>query len=263
MDRFKKTKNQYHADCRNFSGGSDHEGPIRGICGAGSRDDSGNPSAVPCVADKGSVRLWGRSGGDRSGSASRLEDSGGNPDGSILSGCCFLRGSAGSPAHGKKEPVSVSSVFPGNVCHSSAVWLKGSLTVEAAVVVPLVWIVIFLVLSLNFYVHQRAWYTQIACEAVITGSGQGAYKGRNAAEEAEKVMNKRQQEYEYPFSGAECGISGGEDAASAQISGSILFFLPQGYVERSYSGRVEAEVVRPVEFIRHLRALEGIGEVWK
>ena len=57
---------------------------------------------------------------------------------------------------------------------------------EAAVVVPLVWIVIFLVLSLNFYVHQRAWYTQIACEAVITGSGQGAYKGRNAAEEAEK-----------------------------------------------------------------------------
>ncbi len=130
-------------------------------------------------------------------------------------------------------------------------------------IVPLMWIVIFLVMSLNFYVHQRAWYTEIACEAVITGSGQGAYKDKDASEEAGQVMHKRKQEYEYPFEGADCAVAGGKDEVCAELSGSILFFLPQGYAKRSYSGSVEAQVIRPVEFIRHLRALEGIGEVWK
>lgn len=134
---------------------------------------------------------------------------------------------------------------------------------EAAVVVPLMWMIIFLVIALDFYVHQRAWYTQIACEAVITGSGQGAYKGKDASEEAEQVMNKRKQEYEYPFEGADCAITGGKDLVSARLTGSILFFLPRGYEEKSYSSSVEAQVIRPVKFIRHLRALEGIEEVWK
>lgn len=134
---------------------------------------------------------------------------------------------------------------------------------EAAVIVPLMWMIIFLVIALNFYVHQRAWYTQIACEAVITGSGQGAYKGKDASEEAAQVMNKRKQEYEYPFEGADCAITGGKDQVSARLTGSILFFLPQGYEKKSYSSSVEAQVIRPVKFIRHLRALEGIEEVWK
>lgn len=141
--------------------------------------------------------------------------------------------------------------------------MRGSITVEAAVVVPLMWMVIFLVISLTVYVHQRTWYTEIACEAVITGSGQGAYKGKDASEEAKQVMNKRKQEYEYPFEGADCTIAGGKDQVSARLSGSILFFLPQGYVEKSYSSSVEAQVIRPVEFIRHLRALEGMKEIWK
>lgn len=129
--------------------------------------------------------------------------------------------------------------------------------------VPLVWIVIFLVLSLSFYVHQRTWYTQIACEAVITGSGQGAYKETDAAQRAGEVLDKRKREYEYPFEGAACGISGGEDSAEAQLSGSILFFLPHGYERKSYQESVGAKVVRPVVFIRHLRALGGIKELWK
>lgn len=134
---------------------------------------------------------------------------------------------------------------------------------EAAVVVPLMWMIIFLVIALDFYVHQRAWYTEIACESVITGSGQGAYKGKDASEEAKQVMNKRKQEYEYPFAGADCTITGGKDQVSARLTGSILFFLPRGYAKKSYSSSVEAQVIRPVEFIRHLRALEGMEEVWK
>ena len=36
---------------------------------------------------------------------------------------------------------------------------KASITVEAVLVVPLVLMVIFLLLSLTFFVHARSWYT--------------------------------------------------------------------------------------------------------
>ena len=44
---------------------------------------------------------------------------------------------------------------------------KASITVEAVLVVPLVLMVIFLLLSLTFFVHARSWYTFAAYESTM------------------------------------------------------------------------------------------------
>ena len=48
-----------------------------------------------------------------------------------------------------------------------------SITVEASLVVPLALIVIFLLISLDFYVHDKAYYTLCAFETVMTGNSYG------------------------------------------------------------------------------------------
>ena len=61
---------------------------------------------------------------------------------------------------------------------------KGSLTVEAACVIPLVLLTIITVLSVCFFVHNRAWLTAAACEAALYGSAQGEKGGDAAAAQA-------------------------------------------------------------------------------
>ena len=50
---------------------------------------------------------------------------------------------------------------------------KASITVEAVLVVPLVLMVIFLLLSLTFFVHARSWYTFAAYESTMLAASEG------------------------------------------------------------------------------------------
>ena len=50
---------------------------------------------------------------------------------------------------------------------------KASITVEAVLVVPLVLMVIFLLLSLTFFVHARSWYTFAAYESIMLAASEG------------------------------------------------------------------------------------------
>lgn len=73
---------------------------------------------------------------------------------------------------------------------------RGSLTVEASLVVPMCVMILALLLSLTFCVYLRCWYTQTACEAAVQGSGYGVLEGRSGQEKAEKKMgNKAQGEW--------------------------------------------------------------------
>ena len=49
---------------------------------------------------------------------------------------------------------------------------KASITVEAVLVVPLVLMVIFLLLSLTFFVHARSWYTFAAYESTMLAASE-------------------------------------------------------------------------------------------
>ncbi len=50
---------------------------------------------------------------------------------------------------------------------------KGSLTVEASAVVPLVLMVLFLTIYLCYYVHNRSWFFSAAAESALCGSQDG------------------------------------------------------------------------------------------
>ena len=64
---------------------------------------------------------------------------------------------------------------------------KGSLTVEASLVVPLCVMILTFLLSLTFYVYLRCWYTQAACEISVQGSGYGVLEGRTGQEKQRKM----------------------------------------------------------------------------
>ena len=61
---------------------------------------------------------------------------------------------------------------------------KGSMTVEAAFVMPLVLLVVFALLLLTMFVHNRAWYTAVCAEAAISASTAGIRSRQEAQEMA-------------------------------------------------------------------------------
>ena len=68
---------------------------------------------------------------------------------------------------------------------------KGSLTVEASLVVPLCVMILTFLLSLTFYVYLRCWYTQAACEVSVQGSGIWCAGRKNrTGKSREKMENK-------------------------------------------------------------------------
>ena len=54
---------------------------------------------------------------------------------------------------------------------------KGSFTLEAALLMPLLLTVIMSMLYLDFFVHNRAWLTAAAYEAAVSGSMEGYRQG--------------------------------------------------------------------------------------
>ncbi len=62
---------------------------------------------------------------------------------------------------------------------------KGSFTIEAALLMPLVLMILIGVLYLDFFVHDRAYLTAAAYEAAVSGSMEGYKKKRNIYEKAD------------------------------------------------------------------------------
>ncbi len=50
---------------------------------------------------------------------------------------------------------------------------KGSFTVEAACVIPIILLALFGVIYLSVFVHDRAWLSSAACESAVCGSIEG------------------------------------------------------------------------------------------
>ena len=70
---------------------------------------------------------------------------------------------------------------------------KGSFTIEAALLMPLVLMILIGVLYLDFFVHDRAYLTAAAYEAAVSGSMEGYKKKGNKSEnkaEIETHLNK-------------------------------------------------------------------------
>lgn len=67
---------------------------------------------------------------------------------------------------------------------------RGSLTVEASLVVPMCVMILALLLSLTFYVYLRCWYTQTACEEPCRGADMAYW--RDEADRRKQRKNGKQ-----------------------------------------------------------------------
>lgn len=126
---------------------------------------------------------------------------------------------------------------------------KASITVEACVVMPIVIFVVFVLLSLILFVHERAWFTLAACETAVTGDTAGE------EETAAKLMQLK-KDYPLPAREQESSIEYVEKSVKVKVSGKVFPVTVQK--EWDYTEEIEVLRNRPVEKIRKIRALRSV-----
>ncbi len=123
---------------------------------------------------------------------------------------------------------------------------KGSLTVEASFIISLSLITVGFMLSLCFYIYQRCWYTQAACESVLTGSAQGIWKGESMAEQAEKKWKSRKEEFYLKPESLTADCSGNKEQISLRISGKTTVWESMAeQAEKKWKSRKEEFYLKP------------------
>ena len=126
---------------------------------------------------------------------------------------------------------------------------KGSLTVEASLVVPLCVMILTFLLSLTFYL--RCWYTQAACEVSVQGSGYGVLEGRTGQEKAEKKWKTKRSESGFSGKGISGEITGNQKEVRVKITGKVSVW---GRPHLEFETKIGQKIIRPVIFVRKVIA---------
>ena len=128
---------------------------------------------------------------------------------------------------------------------------RGSFTVEAAGIMPVVILALIAVLYLCFSVHNRVWFTAAAYEAALSGSMEGIRENGKVYETAD--MRARML--------GKTGFFGAENlrlyvTAGNQVQVSYCFDTISGFggLEWSMTGKGSAKIIRPVKWIRTIKA---------
>ena len=128
---------------------------------------------------------------------------------------------------------------------------KGSLTVEASLVVSLCVMILTFLLSLTFYVYLRCWYTQAACEVSVQGSGYGVLEGRTGQEKAEKKWKTKRSERGFSGKGISGEITGNQKEVRVKITGKVSVW---GRPHLEFETKIGQKIIRPVIFVRKVIA---------
>ena len=131
---------------------------------------------------------------------------------------------------------------------------KGSLTVEASLVVPLCVMILTFLLSLTFYVYLRCWYTQAACEVSVQGSGYGVLEGRTGQEKAEKKWKTKRSESGFSGKGISGEITGNQKEVRVKITGKVSVW---GRPHLEFETKIGQKIIRPVIFVRKVIAFRA------
>lgn len=131
---------------------------------------------------------------------------------------------------------------------------RGSLTVEASLVVPMCVMILALLLSLTFYVYLRCWYTQTACEAAVQGSGYGVLERRSGQEKAEKKWETRRRESGFSGQNVTGGVTGSGKEVQVKVSGKVSVWGRQNLI---FETEIRQKIIRPVTFVRKVTAFRS------
>lgn len=134
----------------------------------------------------------------------------------------------------------------------------GSMTVEAAAVMPLILLVIFGSLYLCFFVHNRAWLTAAAYETALTGSMEAVKTDGKIFETADMKMHELGS---VGFFGSE-NLTGQTQTGSKQVS--VFYDLDTISVYGGFRWHLrvngKSKIIRPVKTIRKIK---GAAEVFR
>lgn len=136
---------------------------------------------------------------------------------------------------------------------------RGSFTVEAALLMPLIFLILMGLLYLNFFVHNRAWLTAAAYEAAVSGSMEGYSRNGDVYEKAD-IQGR--------MLGSE-GLPGGENLSMQTSAGKSIqvtyhMEIPAGFLGLKWKVKATGKAVplRPVGWIRKIKgARDTVEEV--
>ena len=136
-------------------------------------------------------------------------------------------------------------------------WKRGSLTIEIALLMPLVFLAWMGVVSVCLFVHERAWITAAAYEAAITGSWDAVSREGDVVGRAQEKISVLLQDPWYGPGRIRTGVEGKGDVLSVFMEGR----------RRSYGGLQwdlhitgSRKLRRPVSFIRKAKGAKGLYE---
>ena len=127
---------------------------------------------------------------------------------------------------------------------------KGSLTIETALLMPVILLVLMAVLYLFFYIHNRAWLTAAAYESALDGAMESV---RPDGKVREKALEKGKEL-------GNAGFYGGENlkvqvSAGKQIC--VIYDLDMFSVYGGFNSHLQVQgkvkVIKPVSWIRKIK----------
>lgn len=135
---------------------------------------------------------------------------------------------------------------------------KGSITVEATFIVGLALLVIFIVLALCFYMHNKAWYVSAAGETTISAATHATRRNGNFNEIIGDKLNGFVDGAKFP------DISQGliSESNDERIQVSTQARVPLLINSQSFQMEIDisSKVIKPVKFIRTMQSLQMVKE---
>lgn len=126
---------------------------------------------------------------------------------------------------------------------------RGSMTVEAVFVVPLVLFIVFLMISYGFLEYQKVWFTAAACEAALTEGG----------EEEKAALRVREAVSGIGLPSYQVSVNKGN--VEVAYHGTALTLMGSYSLEYQASGKVSRP--NPVRYIRDIRLAGTVLEDWR
>ena len=127
-------------------------------------------------------------------------------------------------------------------------WRKGSYTIESVFLIPVIVVLLLLLMTYDFFVHNKNWYLAAAYEAVLAGNGRLKEISDSAEKTAEEKAEERARQQVMPGSRPNIEVNSYPQGMRVQYSGQKFPLFSDQWFE--YVIDVQAEKVRPVKYLQ-------------
>lgn len=134
-------------------------------------------------------------------------------------------------------------------------WEKGSLTIELVCLMPAVLLVIFGVLALCFYVHNRCFLSAAAWESALTGAMEEYREDGEPTEAARLRVRERGNIGFYGLEDLSVQVHGDKNQIQVSCRGKVPVLYGGLYLDLKSQGA--AQILHPADKIRKKRIWKG------